>query len=563
MAKLNMAQSSDNNRSQLSLHPTMSIERILKPEKTINIAVSGDVQITKLERDIIDTAEFQRLRYIKQLGTTYLVYPTATHTRFDHSLGTLMMAQLMLDSIMRNPHNSEEHEENTITNQQVLLTRLFALLHDIQHVPFGHTLEDEFSIYPRHDEDTDRALHFLGPDSTIGKIIVGTIGQELYDRLWGIFTVDKEQVETLTQDRFIFDIVNNTVCADLLDYLRRDSFFCNLDLQMSYRFLNYLYISWNKEKTNRQLVIRLWKKKQGIARRDILSELIRLLDNRYLLAERVYFHHAKMISGAMIAGAVGRSKQFGKKGIKNLWKWGDEELLSQLRSENTEGVGELSNNLRTRSLWKQVYSKSLMELQSEQENNTQINLDEIIDYDWRANVGSRRDWENNLAELHEMTHGDLLVSCPDRKMAQKYANMTVLWNGELTPLAECKGNKLLSTKLKSITESHETLWSVSACLNPKHKEKRERIRSACEARFLLDPLKHEAAHRNQLNFLVGSEYSKINESGTFTPEQHEKIKEKVTQELLVDTKLPGGNTKITKAHIRRLINDELKRKRPR
>src|ERR1041385_5875806 len=64
----------------------------LKIAKTIRIAVSGDVFLTKLETEIIDTTDFQRLWVIRQLGTVNTVYPTALHTRFDHSLGTLAMA---------------------------------------------------------------------------------------------------------------------------------------------------------------------------------------------------------------------------------------------------------------------------------------------------------------------------------------------------------------------------------------------------------------------------------------------------------------------------------------
>src|SRR4051794_7405207 len=81
----------------------------LQTHKTIRIAVSGDVPMTRLETRIIDTAPFQRLRAIKQLSTASLVYPTAMHTRFDHSLGTLAMALEMLGAIRAN-HTSAPEE---------------------------------------------------------------------------------------------------------------------------------------------------------------------------------------------------------------------------------------------------------------------------------------------------------------------------------------------------------------------------------------------------------------------------------------------------------------------
>ena len=92
-------------------HSDDKIEKLLKPKKTIRIAVSGDVLITELERKIIDTDEFQRLRRIRQLGTAYYVYPTAVHTRFDHSLGTLHMAKAMIDAIRNNVHVSDKESE--------------------------------------------------------------------------------------------------------------------------------------------------------------------------------------------------------------------------------------------------------------------------------------------------------------------------------------------------------------------------------------------------------------------------------------------------------------------
>src|SRR5712664_2217045 len=74
----------------------------LRPKKTMQIAVSGGVLVTDLERRIIDTPDFQRLRGIRQLGLAYFVYPTALHTRFDHSLGTLHMATRMVHAIREN-----------------------------------------------------------------------------------------------------------------------------------------------------------------------------------------------------------------------------------------------------------------------------------------------------------------------------------------------------------------------------------------------------------------------------------------------------------------------------
>src|SRR5499426_3479284 len=129
--------------------------------KLIRDAVHGDIEVGPLEVELIDTPEFQRLRGIKQLGTAYLVFPSAVHTRFEHSLGTSWMAHRILQSIRRNRSISSD-EENVI--------RVAALLHDITHIPFGHTLEDERRVLPRHDKDEERVTYFLR-NSAVGWIL--------------------------------------------------------------------------------------------------------------------------------------------------------------------------------------------------------------------------------------------------------------------------------------------------------------------------------------------------------------------------------------------------------
>src|SRR5215471_12079141 len=116
----------------------------MSKRKLIRDAVHGDIEMSQLEVELIDTPEFQRLRGIKQLGTAYLVFPSAVHTRFEHSLGTSWMAHRILQSVQRNGHVPAD-DETTI--------RVASLLHDITHIPFGHTLEDERRVLPRHDKD--------------------------------------------------------------------------------------------------------------------------------------------------------------------------------------------------------------------------------------------------------------------------------------------------------------------------------------------------------------------------------------------------------------------------
>src|ERR1700757_5480901 len=96
----------------------------MSKKKLIRDAVHGDIEMGSLEIELMDTPEFQRLRGIKQLGTAYLVFPSAVHTRFEHSLGTSWMAHRIIQAVQRTHDVSADEKQ---------LIRIAALLHDITH----------------------------------------------------------------------------------------------------------------------------------------------------------------------------------------------------------------------------------------------------------------------------------------------------------------------------------------------------------------------------------------------------------------------------------------------
>src|SRR4051812_42984046 len=96
----------------------------------------NNIRVDPLALRLIDTRAFQRLRYVRQLGLAYLVYPGASHSRFEHALGAYHLARRTLGLFEENGHT--QHLER----QSCLLVRYAALLHDIGHYPFSHALEE-------------------------------------------------------------------------------------------------------------------------------------------------------------------------------------------------------------------------------------------------------------------------------------------------------------------------------------------------------------------------------------------------------------------------------------
>src|SRR5437016_10068620 len=298
----------------------------MSKKKLIRDAVHGDIEMGALEVELMDTPEFQRLRGIKQLGTAYLVFPSAVHTRFEHSLGTSWMAHRMLEAVRRSHAISQDDER---------LIRIAALLHDITHIPFGHTLEDERRVLPRHDKDEERVDYFLRI-STVGRILKR---EGLQDAV----------IRTLKGDEtYHSDIVGGAISADLLDYLRRDTYFFVLSQYYDHRVFESFTLDSGR------LVMNL--EKNGMLRHDALSELVNLLRIRYTLSERVYFHHTKISSGAMISKAVELALREGLP-VTELRALKDETLIWTLRELYTRNVAvaHLLNCLESRQLYRACY----------------------------------------------------------------------------------------------------------------------------------------------------------------------------------------------------------------
>ncbi len=414
-----------------------------KRGKTIRDSVQMDVELTPLEVSIIDTPGFQRLRHIKQLGAANLVFPGATHTRFDHSLGTLAAAQTMIDAVNRNPDNQFEIDEEVEK-----LIRLCALLHDVTHMPFGHTLEDEGFLYKKHDDtakkqdsppwNNTRWELFLGPSSEIGAII----GEALSQKILQYLTTKDDAINELEYP-FVVDIVGNTVCADLIDYLARDTYYAGLKETFDPRFLrnlmiaSYVPVNNDEEKGYRNRVV-LSVLKQNRVRRDVISEVMHLLRLRYSLAEKVYFHHAKVIASAMIieavqAALISKPSEFTENALCAM-RFGDDELLIRLRESKVPIAEKLVDKLSSRKLYKPVY---MLTYSAPSAEDTSGEKKFNIIRKFRDNHQDRFKIERGLEQWASLPEGSVIIYCPTEEMNLKEIATLCLWrNDQVMPLTD-------------------------------------------------------------------------------------------------------------------------------
>jgi uncharacterized protein len=201
-----------------------------------------NVRIPDLARQIVDSKQFQRLRKIKQLALTDLVYPSATHSRFSHSLGAFHMAARYSEAIS----STTAEGRVAIGDEEINAIRLGALLHDIGHYPFAHYFEE------MHDTRTPFKLgnldEFTFRHEAIGKYITDAAEQEREDSGSIAIADAQRRVQVLYASKLAAvarGVLASSVDCDKLDYLLRDGHSCGvpyadaIDLK---RFLSSLVV---------------------------------------------------------------------------------------------------------------------------------------------------------------------------------------------------------------------------------------------------------------------------------------------------------------------------------
>ncbi len=204
-----------------------------KTSRFIFDTIYGEIPVDGFLVDLLDRPPMQRLRWIKQMGTAEMLYPTGSHSRFEHSLGTYYIAKQMLFSLQKIEHQiSQNDEENVLAA---------ALLHDIGHLCFSHTGElflKYFSFIKKHLLDKLRIDGKLKTDISIHEymgyeVLSCSYFEEVIDSLndqYGVGLNAKRIGEMIIgyhsnrEKQFLADIIHSPIDADRIDYLLRDAY---------------------------------------------------------------------------------------------------------------------------------------------------------------------------------------------------------------------------------------------------------------------------------------------------------------------------------------------------
>ncbi len=386
--------------------------------KVVRDPIHGNIKLKGSIAELLESPEVQRLNNIKQLGFAHLVYPGAHHTRLEHSLGAYHIASQISETL-----NIDGDEQNTVT--------CAALLHDIGHGPFSHTLEsillEKFGV--DHVDLTEELV--LGEYEIFEPTEKNFIKSQGINQILSKNDIDKDEIVNVIRGKtnkkpYLGQILNSTIDVDQLDYLMRDAYYTGV----AYGMIDI-------ERLLQTLVIH--EENLTIDRKGV-SVVENILMARGLMYSSVYFHKTVRIAELMFSKAIEMvpdPKPF------EFFRMTDAEIVSSLRKMGAFQQ-EIVTRLKYRALYKQAYSASARDL-----DETSLNVIRKLEA-----VAYRRQKEKVLEGAFGIPHGHLIIDIPrpELLMAEPRLHKTDIFVVEhdeiktlddFTPIAEAIRSRII------------------------------------------------------------------------------------------------------------------------
>ncbi|MFQ5705307.1 MAG: HD domain-containing protein [Gemmatimonadales bacterium] len=282
----------------------------------------NNIRIDAEALSVLDSEPFQRLRYIRQLGHAFLVYPGATHTRFEHALGAYHLARRTLGLL------GERGELDEVDPADILLVRLAALLHDIGHYPFSHSLEE--AGLASHETLARSHLRHKDLRSVLDKLAIDNAEDRLIALITGVSTSP------------LAGLISGSLDLDKIEYLTRDARMCGVP---------YGTVDVDRLIHSITMVPSEGGRPTVAVHEKGVSALESLLFAKYQMYRNVYWHHAVRSATSMFKRLV--RDAIGSHGMEASWiaHSTDEALMERLHALPDS---PLANRLRRRQLYKRV-----------------------------------------------------------------------------------------------------------------------------------------------------------------------------------------------------------------
>ena len=332
----------------------------------------NNIRVDPTAERLLDTGVVQRLRYVRQLGLAHLVYPGATHSRFEHALGAYHLARRTLARL-----HDEGALEGVAADDGAVIAAA-ALLHDVGHYPFSHALEE---IGVPHHEEVSRPLLV---DGEVAAILRGEIAPDAPERIYALVCG--------TSMSPLQGLISGSLDLDKMDYLKRDALMCGVPYgEIDEDRLMHALVLLDDPATGRRAV--------GVRTKG-LSALESLLFAKYQMYRNVYWHHAVRSATAMYKRMVEDALGDGALEITALGRYTDEGLLSTLEVTAKGQVRALLHDLLARRLFKRAFEAPAAALPMD-------SLEWIADDRDRA-----RRAENAIAKKLGLAPDDVLLDFP-------------------------------------------------------------------------------------------------------------------------------------------------------